>query len=144
VKPDWTFPGYSYQQRNDMRAATFPAIPSLFMGCGRADLRKLQIGDVVVGAGLALIGITAASAQTTTFQRYRCGDGTQFIVGFYPYDDRAHMQIDGREVTLSKGLALSGKRYSGAGVIFKISRTGGTTVKHARRPATVCEQFSPT
>jgi membrane-bound inhibitor of C-type lysozyme len=105
-------------------------------------LRKLQIADVVVGAGLALIGMTAAAAQTTTFQRYRCGDGTQFIVGFYPYDDRAHMQIDGREVTLSKRLALSGTRYSGAGVTLQISKTGATTVKHSRRPATACELFS--
>ena len=107
-------------------------------------MRKLQVGDVIFGAALALIGLTAASAQTTAFQRYRCGDGTQFIVGFYPYDDRAHMQIDGREVTLFKRLALSGARYSGAGVILTIGRTGGTTVKHSRRPATVCEPFSPT
>jgi membrane-bound inhibitor of C-type lysozyme len=104
----------------------------------------LQIGDVVVGVGLALLGMTAASAQTTTFQRYRCSDGTQFIVGFYPYDDRAHMQIDGREVTLVKRFALSGARYSGAGVTLRISKTSGTTVKHSSRPATVCELFSPT
>jgi membrane-bound inhibitor of C-type lysozyme len=98
----------------------------------------------LVGAGLALIGMTAAFAQTTTFQRYRCGDGTQFIVGLYPYNDRAHMQIDGREVTLVKRLALSGARYSGPGVTLQISKTSGITVKHSKRPATACELFSPT
>jgi hypothetical protein len=57
---------------------------------------------------------------------------------FYPYDDRAHMQIDGREVTLFKRLALSGVRYTGAGVALRIGKTG-ITIKHARRPATACE-----
>jgi membrane-bound inhibitor of C-type lysozyme len=107
-------------------------------------VQKWQVGGVIFGAGLALAGLTAASAQTTTFQRYRCGDGTQFVVGFYPYDDRAHMQIDGREVTLFKRLALSGARYSGAGVTLQIGKAGATMVKHSRRPATACEKFSPT
>jgi membrane-bound inhibitor of C-type lysozyme len=105
-------------------------------------VRKLRSGGLVFGA--AVIGLASASAQTTTFQRYRCGDGTQFIVGFYPYDDRAHMQIDGREVTLFKRLALSGSRYSGDGMTLQIGKFGGTRIRHARRPATACELFSPT
>ena len=79
---------------------------------------------------------TPAFAQT--FQNYRCADGSQFIVGFFEYDRRAHMQIDGRAVTLGKRLALSGSRYSGGGVTLKITRTA-TTVKRTRRPATACE-----
>jgi membrane-bound inhibitor of C-type lysozyme len=90
-------------------------------------------GAVVFGSA---IGASPASAQT--FQRYRCADGTQFIVGFYQYDSRAHLQIDGREVTLARRLALSGSRYSGGGVTLKITGAG-TTVKHARRPTTACE-----
>jgi membrane-bound inhibitor of C-type lysozyme len=104
---------------------------------GEGALLKSIIGALLFGAGLALLGLTAASAQTT-FQRYRCSDGTQFIVGFYPYDDRAHMQIDGREVTLLKRLALSGARYTGAGVTLQIGKAGATTVSHARRAATAC------
>jgi hypothetical protein len=57
-------------------------------------------GVAVLGAA---VGASPASAQT--FQRYRCADGTQFIVGFYQYDSRAHLQIDGREVTLARRLA---------------------------------------
>mgnify|MGYP003694192263 CR=1 FL=1 len=50
----------------------------------------------------------------TTFQNYRCADGTQFIVGFFQYDSRAHLQLDGKAVTLAKrrgavGIALFGK-----------------------------------
>jgi membrane-bound inhibitor of C-type lysozyme len=84
----------------------------------------------------ALSGSSPASAQT--FQNYRCADGTKFIVGFFNYDSRAHMQIDGRPVTLAKRLALSGARYSGGGVVLKITKEG-TTVRHAKRPTTTCE-----
>jgi membrane-bound inhibitor of C-type lysozyme len=84
----------------------------------------------------ALLSSSPASAQT--FQNYRCADGTKFIVGFFKYDSRAHMQIDGQPVTLAKRLALSGARYSGGGVVLKITKDG-TTVRHAKRPTTTCE-----
>ena len=84
----------------------------------------------------AAAGSSPTPAQT--FQNYRCADGTQFIVGFFEYDQRAHLQIDGRAVTLARRLALSGSRYSGGGVTLKITKTG-TTVRHAKPAATACE-----
>lgn len=80
----------------------------------------------------------ARQADAQTFRTYRCADGTQFIVGFYDYDKRAFLQIDGEPVTLAKRLTLSGARYSGAGVTLKIGKTGATTVKHLKRPVTAC------
>jgi membrane-bound inhibitor of C-type lysozyme len=94
----------------------------------------------VFGAGFliagAVAGLSAAHAQS--FESYRCADGTQFIVGFYPYDSRAHLQIDGRAVTLKKRLAVSGARYSGSGVTLAITKAG-TTVRPAKRRVTACE-----
>lgn len=72
---------------------------------------------------------------------YRCADGTRFIVGFYPQDSRAFMQIDGGELTLARRLAVSGRRYCAAGVTLTITKDGRTLVRHARRPATVCESL---
>ena len=70
----------------------------------------------------AAAGPSVAAAQTT-FQNYRCADGTQFIVGFFQYDSRAPIcRLDGKAVTLVKRLALSGSRYSGSGVTLKITR----------------------
>jgi membrane-bound inhibitor of C-type lysozyme len=93
-------------------------------------------------SGLAAIVLLAAAgplaAEAQTFQTYRCADGTQFIAGFFEYDRRAHLQIDGKAVTLARRIGLSGARYSGGGVTLKITETGAT-VKHARRPATACE-----
>jgi membrane-bound inhibitor of C-type lysozyme len=93
---------------------------------------------IVFGAMLGAAGFGGAPASAQTFQNYRCADGTQFIVGFFEYDKRAHMQIDGKAVTLAKRPALSGAHYSGGGVTLKISKTA-TTVKRARRQATACE-----
>lgn len=92
-------------------------------------------GAALFGAGV-IAGPSAALAQT--FDSYRCADGTRFIVGFYRYDSRAHLQIDGRAVTLTKRLALSGARYSGGGVTLVITKTGAT-IRHVKRPVTACE-----
>ena len=95
---------------------------------------------IIFGAATLAAGIATGSspALAQTFKSYRCADGSQFIVGFFEYDPRAHLQIDGRSVTLGRRFALSGSRYSGAGVTLKITKAG-TTVKHARRPVTACE-----
>jgi membrane-bound inhibitor of C-type lysozyme len=88
-------------------------------------------------AAAAAAGPTPGFAQTT-FQNYRCADGSQFIVGFFEYDKRAHLQIDGKALTLGKRLALSGSRYSGGGVTLRIAGAGAT-LKRAKRPVTACE-----
>jgi membrane-bound inhibitor of C-type lysozyme len=95
---------------------------------------------VIFGAALLVAGVATGSsaALAQTFQSYRCADGTQFIVGFFEYDPRAHLQIDGKAVTLGRRLTLSGSRYSGSGVTLKITKTA-TTIKHAKRPVTTCE-----
>jgi hypothetical protein len=99
--------------------------------------RKAQF---VFGTALLVAGIAAgpSPALAQSFHSYRCADGTHFIAGFYKYDSRAFLQLDGRAVTLTKRLALSGTTYSGGGVRFKIGKAG-VTLKHARRPTTACE-----
>jgi hypothetical protein len=97
--------------------------------------------SVIFGAAFFAIGVAMGSTATSaqTFQSYRCADGTRFIAAFYPYDTRAHLQIDGGPVTLRKRLAWSARRYSGEGVSLTITTAGAVTVKHARRPATTCQ-----
>ena len=92
----------------------------------------------IFGATFLVAAAGASPTMAQTFQNYQCADGTQFIVGYFEYDNRAHLQIDGKAVTLARRFSLSGTRYSGSGVTLKITRTG-TTVKHGRRPVTACE-----
>jgi membrane-bound inhibitor of C-type lysozyme len=97
----------------------------------------------IAGFAAALLLGTIASSATlaqTTFKNYRCADGTEFIVGFFLPDSRAHLQLDGKPVTLAKRVALSGTRYTGSGVTLKVTKGGLTTLKHAKRPVTACEQ----
>ena len=92
----------------------------------------------------SLAGIAAASSaalrRSQTFKNYRCADGTQFMVGFFQYDSRAHLQLDGKAVTLAKRLALSGSRYSGGGVTLKITRAGAPRSSMPNGRSTACEQ----
>jgi membrane-bound inhibitor of C-type lysozyme len=91
----------------------------------------------IVMLAAAISGGRQADAQT--FRSYRCADGTQFIMAFYDDDKRAFLQIDGEPVTLAKRLAVSGARYSGAGITLRVDKAGVTTVKHLKRPVTACE-----
>jgi hypothetical protein len=92
---------------------------------------KAAVSAAALLVAALVTGSSAALAQT--FESYRCADGTRFIVGFFKYDSRAHLQIDGRAVTLKKRLA-----YSGGGVTLVITKAG-TTIRHVKRPVTACE-----
>jgi len=86
----------------------------------------------------SMFGTSAAFAQSTIWQAYRCGDGTEFVVGFFEHDKRAHMQVDGKAVTLQKRMALTGSRYSGGGATLRVTKSG-TTFKIGKRPVTTCQ-----
>jgi membrane-bound inhibitor of C-type lysozyme len=90
-----------------------------------------------VCVSVAAAGALPASAQT--FQNYRCADGTRFIVGFYKYDTRAFVQVDGGSVILARRFfSLSGSRYSGNGVALNITKSGAR-IRHAGGSTTTCE-----
>jgi membrane-bound inhibitor of C-type lysozyme len=92
---------------------------------------------VLAGAATVALATGASPAAAQTFKTYGCDDGTQFIVGFFQYDKRAHLQIDGKAVALSKRIALSGSRYSGGGIVLKVGKAGAT-IKHGKRPVSAC------
>jgi len=102
-------------------------------------MNKRKIASLGAALFLGTVASSAGLAQTT-FKNYRCADGTEFIVGIFQPDSRAHLQLDGKAVTLGKRLALSGSRYTGSGVTLKITTAGLTTLKLAKRPVTACEQ----
>lgn len=101
--------------------------------------RNTILGAVLCAVGIAIV--TSGAFAQSSFRNYRCADGAQFIVGFFQYDSRAHLQLDGKALTLPKRVALSGSRYQGKGVTLRITKAGVTTLKHAGRPVTTCEQM---
>ena len=99
----------------------------------------MLVAAAVLGTGAVILGAAPAGAQG--FHTYHCADGTEFVVGFYPYDSRAFVQIDGRSITLPRRLTLSGTRYSSGDVTLKVPRTGAATIRHARRREAACELY---
>jgi membrane-bound inhibitor of C-type lysozyme len=97
--------------------------------------------NMVLRISACIVALAGSPAFAQSFQTYHCTDGTQFIVGFYPSDSRAYVQIDGREITLPRRVALGGSRYSGGDVTLKMTRAGSTTIRHARRRESACELY---
>jgi membrane-bound inhibitor of C-type lysozyme len=100
--------------------------------------RPVMRRKVIIILGAAVLAMGALPARAQTFQSYGCADGTKFIVGFYAYDKRAHIQLDGRATALAKRIALSGARYTRGDVTLKVAKDGAATLKHAKRPVTAC------
>jgi hypothetical protein len=98
---------------------------------------KRAVCHAVLFAAVAGFFAASSPASAQTFNSYRCVDGTRFIVGFYPHDSRAYLQLNGRAVTLRKRLTLSGTRYSGSGVTFVLT-SAGASIRQLRRPVTAC------
>lgn len=98
---------------------------------------KRTVIFLVGAANLAALVAGASPAAAQTFRTYICADGSQFVAGFFQYDKRAHLQIDGKAVALTKRIALSGSRYSGGGIVLNIGKAGAT-IKHGKRPASAC------
>jgi membrane-bound inhibitor of C-type lysozyme len=96
-----------------------------------------RVAMTFVGAALLSVAATASPAAVQTFQTYTCADGSQFIAASFRSDKRAHLQIDGKAVALTRRVALSGSRYSGSGIVLHIGRTG-TTIKRGKRPVAAC------
>ena len=99
--------------------------------------------NTIFGAALcaaAMAAVPSVAFAQSTFRNYGCADGTQFMVGFFQYDSRAHLHLDGKALTLPKRVALSGSRYQAKGVTLRITKAGVTSLKHARRPVTTYEQ----
>src|SRR5262245_12693493 len=78
------------------------------------------------------IGILAsqlpAYGQLST---YRCLDGSEFVAAFYEGDQRAHLQLDGKALTLPKRVSMSGARYAKGDITLRMTKTA-TTLKRGK------------
>jgi len=86
-------------------------------------MRRRDSVIIIVAAGI-LVGQSPVLAQT--FRTYRCYDGSQFILALFEGDNRAHLQLDGKALTLPKRISLSGSRYAKGDVSLRITKTGIT------------------
>ncbi len=100
--------------------------------------RAACFGVAVIG--ISVFGVVQPAAAQAVFRSYECADGSQFAVAFYQSDPGAHIQIDGKSIELKKSLAVSGQRFSSRGMTLWIETTGLTSIKHGKRPVSVCRE----
>ena len=94
----------------------------------------------VFAIGIAGSAMLALPAFADNISLYQCTDGSQFALAFYEADTHAHLQLNGKALTLPKRLSLSGQRYSASGVTLRMDKDG-TTLKHPGMPRTTCNRL---
>ena len=87
---------------------------------------------------LALGGLVVAStpSHAQPFVTYQCRDGTELVAYFAPGSRTAYLKLDGRNMTLSRRIALSGRRYVARGITFRAN--GRTATLNRGRQSTQC------
>jgi len=81
------------------------------------------------GAAGVLTGQLPACAQT--YFTYHCRDGSEFVAAFFEGDRRAHLQLDGKAVTLPKRVSMLGSRYAKGGTTLRIKNAKGEVVNNS-------------
>jgi membrane-bound inhibitor of C-type lysozyme len=81
---------------------------------------------IVLLSAFAAGGVTSAAAQTLL--TFHCGDGTEFVAALYP-STRAYVQLDGKAMTLSRRISLSGTRYSAGDITLRIKENSATLTR---------------
>jgi membrane-bound inhibitor of C-type lysozyme len=84
----------------------------------------------LLGAAAIVIGQSPVVAQT--FLTYSCLDGSEFVVAFFAGERSAHLQLDGKAMSLPRRLSLSGTRYAKGDITLRITKTV-TTLKRGKR-----------
>ncbi len=95
--------------------------------------RALMVG-LAGSVGLAM------PAAAGSIDLYQCADGLQFALAFYDADSHAHIQLNGKALSLPKRLSLSGARYAAGGITLRIDKDD-TSLKRPREAATTCKKL---
>lgn len=82
--------------------------------------------------GAMAIAVCQQPAAAQTFLTYHCRDGAEFVVAFVGNDRSAHLQLDGKAVTLPRRLSISGKRYANGNIALTITKAV-TSLKRGSR-----------
>ena len=93
-------------------------------------MRRREFITFLACAVAIVLGQPPVVAQT--FLTYSCLDGSEFVVAFFPGDRSAHLQLDGKAVSLSRRLSLYGTRYAKGDITLRIAKTA-TALTRGRR-----------
>jgi membrane-bound inhibitor of C-type lysozyme len=91
-----------------------------------------MLSALALGSLVAMTTVTHGQPVVT----YQCRDGTELVAYFAPGSRTAYLKLDGRNMTLSRRIAVSGRRYVGRGITFRAN--GRTATLSRGRQSTDC------
>jgi membrane-bound inhibitor of C-type lysozyme len=94
--------------------------------------------NVVSILGISAILLCSLPASAQTIIDYQCRDGTAFIISFYPPNYAAHVDLDGKSITLPKRRSWYGARYVKGELSMRVMKSGILTLKRGGRRSTQC------
>jgi len=74
---------------------------------------------------LSAFAVVCATSAAQTFLTFHCGDGTEFVAALYR-GTRAYIQLDGKAMTLPRGISFSGARYSAGDITLRVKGNSAT------------------
>jgi len=92
----------------------------------------MRARNVIILWSTVAVSIGTAPTGAQTFFTYHCRDGSEFVAAFYEGDRRAHLQLDGKAIALSRRPSFSGPRYVKGDITMRIGKTA-TTLKRGKR-----------
>jgi len=98
---------------------------------------RLGMSERSVAVFLSFVALTIVSdaARAQGFFTYHCADKSEFVLAFYEGDRRAHVQLDGKALAMSRRPSLSGPRYVRGNIALIIGKTA-VTLKRGKRSTT--------
>jgi membrane-bound inhibitor of C-type lysozyme len=93
-------------------------------------MRRREFITFLTCAAAIVIGQSPVVAQT--FLTYSCLDGSEFVAAFLAGDRSAYLHLDGKAMTLSRRLSLSGTRYTKGDVTLRITKSVTTLTRGKR------------
>lgn len=85
-----------------------------------------------------MLGGLSFPASAQKFFNYTCADGSQLAAAFVPQSKSAHLQLDGKSMTLPQRISASGARYKKSGVTFWI-KGNEAQLKRPKKKWTTCK-----
>jgi len=102
----------------------------MFMASEEIYMKRWKLIKFIGGA--AVIAASQPPAIAQTFFTYHCLDGTEFVVAFVGSDRSAHVQLDGKAVTLPRRLSVLARRYANGNIALTITKAT-TSLKRGSR-----------
>jgi membrane-bound inhibitor of C-type lysozyme len=73
---------------------------------------QMMYAKIVWQGAIVIFIFTISPVFAQTYLTFRCQDRVEFVAAFFPETRTAYLQLDGKAISLTRRISISGKRYS--------------------------------